>query len=91
MISGLNLLRQFWGVRLLSGKTDSQAAANIIEVGSIKLDLHRLAIKISSVVPSTIFVWRCNGFHDRRTRKQIISVDLLTSMIDRYPPSYLGF
>ena len=44
MISRFNLLRQIWGGSVVKWYTDSQAAAKIIEVGSIKVDLHRLAI-----------------------------------------------
>ena len=43
--------------------TDSQTAARIIEVESMKLDLHKLAIKINSFAGSTVFVWRCSGSH----------------------------
>ena len=37
---------QFWRGSLLKWFTDSQSAAKIVEVGSMKLDLHRLAVKI---------------------------------------------
>ena len=36
--------------------TDSQSAEKIVEVGSMKLDLHRLAVKFSSFALSIIFV-----------------------------------
>ena len=36
--------------------TDSQTGAEVIEVGSMKLDLHRFAIKIFSFARSTVFV-----------------------------------
>ena len=62
---------------------DSQSAAKIVEVGSMKLDLHRLAVKIFQFCASIIFVWRSSGSRERKTRKQIISVVLLTLMIGR--------
>ena len=55
----------------------SQAATRIIEVGSMKLDLHGLAIKNFSFAPGTIFAWRCSGSCERKMRKQITSVALL--------------
>ena len=56
--------------------TNSQTAARFIEVGSMKLDLHRLAIKFFSFARSTIFVWRCSGSHELKIRGRITSVAL---------------
>ena len=70
-------LRQFLEGSLVKWFTDSQAAARIIEVGSMKLDLHRLAIKIFSVFArSTVFVWRCSGSHVLKMRGRTTSVGL---------------
>ena len=42
-----SLLRQFWKVRFSSGSLIARPSARVIEAGRMKLDLHRLAIKIS--------------------------------------------
>ena len=52
---------------------NSQTAAKTIEVGSMKLDLHRLAIKFFSFARSTIFVWRSSGSHELKMRADYIS------------------
>ena len=56
--------------------TDSQTAARIIEVGSMKLDLYRNAIKIFQFCAEHIIRWRCSGFHELRMRRRITSVAL---------------
>ena len=57
--------------------TDSQTAARIIEVGSMKLDLHRLAIKIFriSFARSAVFLWRCSGSHVLKMGRRLVDFD----------------
>ena len=45
--------------------TDSQAAARVIEVGSMKLDCTGL----QGFARSTVFVWRCSGSHELKMRE----------------------
>ena len=45
--------------------SDSPTAVRIIQVGSMKKELHDLAIKSFNVAPKTKLVWIFNGFHGR--------------------------
>ena len=52
---------------------DSQTAARIIEVGSMTLDLHRLAIKIFQFCAgdSICLDRRCSGSHELKMRRRL--------------------
>ena len=66
--------------------TDSQSAAKIVEVGSMKLDLHRLAVKIFQFCAEhniRLEVQWIPRTENEIISEQIISVVLLTLMIGR--------
>ena len=56
--------------------TDSQTATRIIEVGSMNWICTGLLLKFFSFARSTLFVWRCSGSHELKTRRRIASVAL---------------
>ena len=65
---------------LVKWYTDSQSAAKIVEVGSMKL-----LSRFSSFALNIVFAWRYNGSQERKMRRQITSVGLLILMIGRSP------
>ena len=54
--------------------TDSQSAAKIVEVGSMKLDQHRLAVKIFRFYAEYNIRLEVQWIRERKMREQIISV-----------------
>ena len=52
--------------------TDSQAAAKIVEVGSVKFELHVLALTYSHFALITKSHWIFNGFQGKKMSRLII-------------------